>query len=354
MIGKISYLYLAMFLVCLVVSCGEKDTFDADEEACPIEFSVVNYTAEVKGNELTSSTIVNFGVFSLMENSTTVSTSLFMDNVEVVKSSSGTSWCATPSYYWPILPDKTLTFYAYAPYNEEASSSSMVYVGEEGIGQWNMKIHHTVPQDPSSHLDLCIARNLEGKTKDDSGEPVELNFSHTLSSVTFAANYIGSPPEGCVLRIRELSLSNIMSSGTLTVTPDASVWSDLSTPNTIKMTKYNQTLHDVDVPERDDGNSNHMTFVTTKGEAYLIPQIINSNASESVLSLTVSYLQDGVTEIAQFSTQMIMPTSELLASKKTKYVFTINLDTVSLVEITPAAIIPWESSGNFHGEQIIK
>ena len=289
-----------------------------------------------------------------MENSTTVSTSLFMDNVKVAKSSSGTSWCATPTYYWPILPDKTLTFYAYAPYNEDADSSSLVYSEEEGRGQWNMIIRHTVPQDPASHSDLCIARNLEGKTKDDSGEPVELDFSHTLSSVTFAANYIGTPPEGCVLRISELSLSNIMSSGTLTVTPDASVWSDLNTPTTIKMTKYNQTLNNVDVPERNDDNNNHMPFVTEKGEAYLIPQIINSNESESVLSLNISYLQGGVTEIAQFSTQMTMPTSEFLASKKIKYVFTINLNTVSLVEITPATIIPWTSSDNFHEEQIIK
>ena len=101
----------------LFSSC-EKSGFAADDmelSTVPIEFSLADYTAEVKGNALTSSTIADFGVFSLLENTTLGEKTPFMQNVEVSKSTSGnpTAWRSDPPYYWPLLPDKRLTFFAY-------------------------------------------------------------------------------------------------------------------------------------------------------------------------------------------------------------------------------------------------
>lgn len=130
----IRLIYQALF-VALFVSCEKSGTSVDDPElsTVPIEFSLADFSAEVKGNALTSSTIADFGVFSLLENTTLGETTPFMENVEVSKSTSenSTAWRSDPPYYWPLLPDKRLTFFAYAPYNGAENSSSIYYDGND-------------------------------------------------------------------------------------------------------------------------------------------------------------------------------------------------------------------------------
>lgn len=313
-------LFVAFFTGC------EKSGSPVDNDelsTVPIEFSLTDFSAEVKGNALTSSTIEDFGVFSLLENTTLGETTPFMENVEVSKSTSGnsTAWRSDPPYYWPLLPDKRLTFFAYAPYNGAANSSSIYYDGNDR--QWKMDVKHIVPENPVQQADLSVARDLEPKTINNAGEPVDLSFSHTLSSVTFAANYNGFLPDNCVLRVTEISLSNLVMTGTLTVnsTQEEGVpwfsWSlDETEKGNIKMTSFNDALKKTenDIPKRNDENDNHLTLLATDIDAYMIPQSINSD--QSLLSLTFSYYSSdtenasGLGEIAQFSTQLYLPSGE--------------------------------------------
>ena len=374
----LTYLIYQALFVALFVSCKKSDPSvdDIELSAIPIEFSLADYTAEVKGNALTSSTIADFGVFSLLENTTLGEMTPFMENVEVSKSTSGnsTAWRSDPPYYWPLLPDKRLTFFAYAPYNGAENSSSIYYDGNDR--QWKMDVKHNVPENPVQQVDLSVARNLEPKTINDAGEPVDLNFSHTLSSLTFAANYKGTPAENCVLRVTGISLSNIVTSGTLTVdsTQEEGIpwfsWAiDESERGMITMTTFNDALTKRDnVPERNSNNDNHLTLLATDINAYMIPQSVNSDiegdvSGKSILSLTFSYFlldsesAGGLKEIAQFSTQMLLPESEWGIASKIKYVFTIDLDNVWLADIKVLAdgnIDVWEDSENSHQETIIK
>lgn len=373
----IRLIYQALF-VALFVSCEKGGTSVDDPElsTVPIEFSLADFSAEVKGNALTSSTIADFGVFSLLENTTLGETTPFMENVEVSKSTSGnsTAWRSDPPYYWPLLPDKRLTFFAYAPYNGAENSSSIYYDGNDR--QWKMDVKHNVPENPVQQVDLSVARDLEPKTINNAGEPVDLSFSHTLSSVTFAANYRGTPPDNCVLRVTGISLSNIVTNGTLTVnsnqvgeTPWFSWSPDDTEKGKITMTTFNDALKKKDnVPERNDGNTNHMTLLATDINAFMIPQSVNSDiegdvSGKSILSLTFSYFlldsesAGGLKEIAQFSTQMLLPESEWGIASKIKYVFTIDLDNVWLADLkvlTDGNIDVWEDSENSHQETIIK
>lgn len=355
---------------------------DGEFSTIPIEFSLADFSAEVKGNALTSSTISDFGAFSLINNTTSGKTTPFMENVEVRKSTSGnsTTWGCNPPYYWPLLPDKELTFFAYAPYNGAANSSSIYY--DENDRQWKMDVKHVVPENPVQQVDLSVARDLEPKTINNAGEPVDLSFSHTLSSVTFAANYRGSLPDNCVLRVTEISLSNLVMTGTLTVnsTQEEGVpwfsWSlDETEKGKIKMTSFNDALKKKDnVPMRNNENNNHLNLLATDIDAYMIPQSINpglevvvSDATDiserSLLSLTFSYYRPdpenagGLKEIAQFSTQLLLPAGEWGIFSKIKYVFTIDLDKVWLADLTvikEGNIDVWEGAVNYHPETDIK
>ena len=372
-------LFVALFTGC------EKSGSPVDNDelsTVPIEFSLADFSAEVKGNALTSSTIADFGVFSLLENTTLGETTPFMENVEVSKSTSGnsTAWRSDPPYYWPLLPDKRLTFFAYAPYNGAANSSSIYYDGNDR--QWKMDVKHVVPENPVQQVDLSVARDLQPKTINDAEEPIDMHFFHTLSSVTFAANYRGSLPDNCVLRVTEISLSNLVMTGTLTVnsTQEEGVpwfsWSlDETEKGKIKMTSFNDALKKKDnVPMRNNENNNHLNLLATDIDAYMIPQSINpglevvvSDATDiserSLLSLTFSYYRPdpentgGLKEIAQFSTQLLLPAGEWGIFSKIKYVFTIDLDKVWLADLTvinEGNIDVWEGAVNYHPETDIK
>ena len=382
---RILYLLICHTLfVALFASCekGSPSVDDGEFSTIPIEFSLADFSAEVKGNALTSSTISDFGAFSLINNTTSGKTTPFMENVEVRKSTSGnsTTWGCNPPYYWPLLPDKELTFFAYAPYNGAANSSSIYY--DENDRQWKMDVKHVVPENPVQQVDLSVARDLEPKTINNAGEPVDLSFSHTLSSVTFAANYRGSLPDNCVLRVTEISLSNLVMTGTLTVnsTQEEGVpwfsWSlDETEKGKIKMTSFNDALKKKDnVPMRNNENNNHLNLLATDIDAYMIPQSINpglevvvSDATDiserSLLSLTFSYYRPdpenagGLKEIAQFSTQLLLPAGEWGIFSKIKYVFTIDLDKVWLADLTvikEGNIDVWEGAVNYHPETDIK
>ena len=364
-------IYQALF-VAFFTGCEKGGTSVDDPElsTVPIEFSLTDFSAEVKGNSLTSSTIADFGVFSLLENTTLGETMPFMENVEVSKSTSGNStiWRSNPPYYWPLLPDKELTFFAYAPYNGTANSSSIYY--DENEMQWKMDVKHTVPENPVQQVDLSVARDLEPKTINDAEDPIDLSFSHTLSSVTFAANYKGTLPDNCVLRVTEITLSNLVTSGTLTVNSaqeEGTPWFSWSLNDTergkITMTSFNDALKkkDNNIPERNSDNNNHLNLLATDIDAYMIPQTIN--ADQSLLSLTFSYYRPdaensgGLKEIAQFSTQLLLPAGEWGIFTKIKYIFTIDLDKVWLADLTvieEGNIDVWESSGNSHPATDIK
>ena len=113
------YLQRLLILVFFATLIGCSKVSDADfDPQIPIDFSVQDYTADVKGIELTTGKLLNFGVFAALETNPSKDFSdieadqldLFMDDVEVVKDKNGI-WKSTPSYYWPYLPDKSLSFF---------------------------------------------------------------------------------------------------------------------------------------------------------------------------------------------------------------------------------------------------
>ena len=362
---RISYLLILSTLFVALFSSCEKSTpsvGNTDEfSSVPIVFSPANYTATVKGTVLDETTMTNFGVYSLInyvdnKGETTGETMLFMDNVDVNKSTTGnsTTWNTSTPYYWPQLPDKKLSFVAYAPYNADKGATKM---NDEGT----MTVCHSVSVNPMEHVDLCVSRVAKDKTyKDHAENPIPLVFSHTLASLTFAANYVvdkdkGNLPGDFVVMVDEIKLSNIRTTGEVTVNDEQEgeffTWGNLSDSKTIIFSRDGNTaLNRNVVPVKNDHNNNHENISYT--DAFLIPQEINPEAARSaddvIIYITYS-LVSGSTPVAQFATNLRVPSVELRPATKTKFAFTLDITNATVVNFTTTTVkvIGWEDSGNW-------
>ncbi len=107
--------------MCILVSAGCERVIEVTTED-EIVFSP-SLDAEVKGYELTSGSLLDFGMYATLEDdgvdfNDSENLESFMDNVLVEKSLVGECvvWVSNPKYYWPMIGGKNLSFFAYAPY----------------------------------------------------------------------------------------------------------------------------------------------------------------------------------------------------------------------------------------------
>lgn len=382
--GRHIWILSLVFLFALV-SCAEKDS--PVEDSCPIEFSVADFSTEVRGSELTTDNMSSFGVFAALEDNSqhdfegieVSELELFMDDVSVTNVDG--SWTANPPHYWPILNDKSLSFFAYAPHSEGTG-----IVATAGWEQGNdapektVKITYTLDPNPAKHVDLCVAQAVLDRVPDmnDDGkpDPVSLAFEHTLASVTFSANYKGNLPEGCFLRIDELVLNNVVNSNTLTYNYIEDGFFEWGSPPSDKVGNYmlnigsltlssNAQLNKTVIPDSQSDplpEDVYTDFVTANGIIYALPQTINQQGAAVISSIdvTFSYVKNDAnrTVIAQFYTSKDLPSSEWEAATKYKYNFTLDVTTASLIHISfvdqGAWIEDWKDSGNSHTDQTIK
>lgn len=377
---------LSLVFLFALASCAEKDS--PVENSCQIEFSVTDFSTEVKGSEITTDNISGFGVFAALENHPqndfedidVSGLQLFMDDVPVTKSSEGV-WSATPPHYWPILNDKSLSFFAYAPHSEGTGIVATAGWEQDNVTpEKTVTITYTLDSNPSKHVDLCVAQAVLDRVPDINGDgnpdPVSLEFQHTLASVTFAANYKGNLPEGCFLRIDELVLNNVVNSNTLTYNYSKDSFFKWDSPSSDKVGNYmlnigsltlssNAQLNKTVIPDSQSEplpEDVYTDFVTANGIIYALPQTINQQGAtvKSSIDVTFSYVKDDSnrTVIAQFYTSKDLPSSEWKAATKYKYNFTLDVTTASLVHIScveqGAWMEDWKVSGNVHTDQTIK
>lgn len=391
MISRISYLYWVISLVCLVASCGEKDVIRVLEEPCPIDFSVADFSAEVKGGDLTEE-IPSFGVFATVEQAVNESfrgfvnaTNLqpFMTDVPV-KFENG-AWRTSPTYYWPLLQDKLLSFFAYAPHSSYPSTtSSAAIVPEAGWNRAqnpdkNIRITYTLDPNPYNHIDLCVAQAVIDRVRDTDGDgnmdPVKFEFKHTLSALSFAANYIGTLPYlDCTLRIDKLVLGNVVNSNTLTYTSGTAgfyAWDeiDLTAARTGSYTLSTGDLtlslqRPITPKGQNDDSPQYTEFVTGDGVIYALPQTINplvpdqnTKMDYTKMDVTFSYMRGDV-QIGQFRSSINLPTKVLEMGKKYLFKFTIDVNNTSLVRIECQDqghwIVDWANAQQNHKDTMIK
>ena len=109
----------------------------------------------------------------------------FFQDSEAKKEGSNNNWFVADNKTWPL--DGSVSFYAYAPYNYN-NVSSLKWKGDDKVTQ-NKTIHYKVPEEVVDQPDFIVAKS-EGKsfTSSSANTPVDLQFSHALTAITFSVS----------------------------------------------------------------------------------------------------------------------------------------------------------------------
>lgn len=162
----------------------EQKVLTTDEAFCkplylhPIETvnkTLKNQGPTTRGTMNTGTVVDNFGVSAnYIQNEGSAEQSFFHNN-EAKKE--GSNWFVADNRNWPAAGK--VSFYAYAPYKDASFT----------LNDNNKTIHYTVPTDVEKQPDFIVAKS-EGKsfTSSSANTPVDLQFSHALTAITFSVS----------------------------------------------------------------------------------------------------------------------------------------------------------------------
>ena len=173
-----------------------------------VEQERVVQTRGSKKNDL--SAYSNFGVTALYQNEGTY-VSLFDD---AIATNSGKYWNipdASNHNTWPI--DSKVSFHAYAPHS---SKSNSMLKSSPDFTNVQTNIHYTASSAAADIVyqpDLIVATNAKQRSKTDANTPVDLQFSHALTAVSFAMSSDLADVIGNGAQLTSVSLQNIPNEG---------------------------------------------------------------------------------------------------------------------------------------------
>lgn len=162
----------------------EQKVLTTDEAFCkplylhPIETvnkTLKNLGPTTRGTMNTGTVVDNFGVSANYIQNEGSAEQSFFHNKEAKKE--GSNWFVANNEKWPAAG--TVSFYAYAPYKDASFT----------LNDNNKTIHYTVPTDVEKQPDFIVAKR-EGKsfTSSSANTPVDLQFSHALTAITFSVS----------------------------------------------------------------------------------------------------------------------------------------------------------------------
>ena len=194
---------------------AEDDTPHTPQGNIPVGFS-----GDVPGTRATkeyesAADLTDIGVFAYFTNgafSEGSSTPNFMYNQQVERQTGDGSWTYSPVKYWPGNTMDKISFFAYAPYVDEAASggSNPSFQGKTATGF--PKLTYTVPTAEADQTDLLAATPLMNRTVPSTdSEKVKFNLKHALTKVNVSIrSEVG-------IKVTALSVNNAPATVTLTL-----------------------------------------------------------------------------------------------------------------------------------------
>ena len=170
-----------------------------------VEQERVVQTRGSKKNDL--SAYSNFGVTALYQNGDAY-VSLFDD---ATATNSGKYWNIpdASNHTWPI--DSKVSFHAYAPHSSESNS---MLSSSSDLTNVQTNIHYTASSaDIVNQPDLIVATNAVQRSKTAANNPVDLQFSHALTAVSFAMSNDLADVIGNGAQLTSVSLKDIPNEG---------------------------------------------------------------------------------------------------------------------------------------------
>ena len=274
-LNNLKYFMALVAVISIVCSC-DKNSLDTrpPETTSAIEFANVSTKAAV--NDLGDLQDNGFGVWAYITNST-VTNSLHMDNIHVEYKEDEASWEYSPLKYW--LPETVFNFIATYPYDSEGT----YYTFDSNTSAVKL----TVAETPSQE-DFLIATNTVDTSDEsfDATKAVNLDFQHMLTSVELNIWMDGGKHQNDLMRIRQVTLSNIRKSGIYS--SDKGVWTPENNKLNLEYTNQSETDYIGAVIVKGDGTLDKGIGKPGNpfGEIMLIPQTMNTS---NKVSLQIHY-----------------------------------------------------------------
>ena len=164
----------------VLAACTQTDGIDRLPVA--IGFTPTVDNAQTRGEDLTTATLGSFGVFAYFTQggdfNPSTSVPNFMHNKEVSKNSG--SWTYSPTMYWPVNSNDKLSFFAYAPsQNDIAAEGNAIEVpGNAQVGYPVFTYTNT-----NAQTDLLTA--VPAMNMDNSSPGVSFTFKHSMAKIIF-------------------------------------------------------------------------------------------------------------------------------------------------------------------------
>ena len=208
---------LMLLLAASLVSC-EKEINGPASNQSPIVFGDVETRAVVEPVESMKKT-GGFGVFGYVSD---VTDPLF-DNVNVTWDDDKKVWTYGDPKYW--IPSHTHHFFAYYPYSTATTADSGVSGVQALDDNSGFKLNFTTPETKDMiGYDLLSAYTAKdtGANDFDASKSVQMEFGHEMVKVNLKIWRDGVKHQNDKIRVKEVALSNVTWSGTLTKTSGGS------------------------------------------------------------------------------------------------------------------------------------
>ena len=254
--------------------------------------TVMNAMPQTRGVMNESSTVGSFGV-SAVYSKDGANSSLFQ-NEEATQN--GNYWFTSSNAIWPL--DGSVSFYAYAPYND----ASLSLQGSDDVVK-NKTIRYTANTDFSKQPDLIVAKSENNAfTSSTANKAVDLSFNHALTAITFSISADMTPGT-----VKSIMVSGVYGQGDYDFSKAS--WGSWANPSTYAIA--------LDAPV----NAGESKALTDKNSALMmIPQPLN-NAKVSMIfndgskDKTVSFSLNGTSWEAGKHITYVLSSSKITTLK---------------------------------------
>lgn len=234
---------------------------------------VMNAMPQTRGVMNESSTVGSFGV-SAVYNSKDGSNSSLFQNEEATQN--GNYWFTSSKKTWPL--DGSVSFYAYAPYNE----TSLSLQGSDDFVK-NKTIRYTAnTTDFSKQPDLIVAKSENNAfTSSTANKAVDLSFSHALTAITFSISADMIPGT-----VKSITVSGVYGQGDYDFS-NAS-WVSLASPSTYAITPNDSSVNAGESKALTDKNSALMMIPQPLGADAKVSMVFNDGKKDKTVSFSLN------------------------------------------------------------------
>lgn len=324
-------------------ACQKDEVLNQLPQDNEISFSTyLGRDAQVKGAIVEETQLkglgLGFGVFAYYTGTTAASaytfpaTPNFLNNEKVYWDNTNSKWKYDNTKYWPNTTNEKISFYAYGPYEADASNAISVTTaaGNKPV------LKYTVDNVITKHMDVLFAPAQEDKTKETT--TVQFTFQHALSRIEFEVKTADDYTATSTIKLNSVKLSGkFFPSGSLSLGGSSIIW------NTGEWNESTATIKEFTITETDDTRTVTTTprivKPTESGAAdyiMIIPQTFAANG----LNLAISYDQTiggNTTTIPLTKTVNPSSTFKFVAGNAYKFIISIGMNEVTF----SASVTPW-------------